>query len=70
MIMNTSLLFEAFMIFYLLEVLFLAVLAWQLNREYQEEEQNQVARAASPSGPSASDLIKMRARVKELQRQG
>lgn len=67
--MEYTLLFQAFMVFYLLEILILATFAWMLTREYQVQEQEQAARAAGPAGPSASDLIKMRAKVRELQRQ-
>lgn len=69
MIMELSLAFEAFMVFYLLEVMFLAILAWQINKEYQVEEQRQQFQPAGQAGPSASDLIRMRQKVKELQRQ-
>ena len=68
--MDFSLAFEAFMIFYLLEIIFLAVFVWTLSREYREEEQQQAAQAQGPRGPSPSDLIKMRAIARELQRQG
>lgn len=67
--MNFSLAFESFMVFYLLEILILAVFVWVLSREYREEEQQQTVRAAGSKGPSASDLIKMRQKVRELQRQ-
>ena len=70
MIMELSLAFEAFMVFYLLEVMFLAVFAWVVAREHQDQEQQQTARSAGPKGPSPSDLIKMRAIARELQRQG
>ncbi len=68
-IMEYSLLFQSFMIFYLLEVLVLAALAWKLTQEYREQKQQQEARNAVSQGPSPSDLIKMRAKVRELQRQ-
>ncbi len=67
--MEYSLLFQSFMIFYLLEVLVLTAFAWKLTREYHKEEQQQEDRAAASQGPLPSDLIKMRATVRELQRQ-
>ena len=68
--MDLSLAFESFMVFYLLEVVFLAVFAWTVARQYHEQEQQQTAGSAGPKGPSPSDLIKMRAIARELQRQG
>lgn len=70
MIMDFSLAFESFMIFYLLEVLFLGGYVWTLARDYREQEEQQAAQAQGPRGPSPSDLIKMRAIARELQRQG
>lgn len=67
--MEYTLLFQAFMVFYLLEILILSVFVWMITREYQSEKQQQAIRASKPSGPSPSDLIKMRAKVRELQRQ-
>jgi hypothetical protein len=67
--MEYNLLFQAFMVFYLLEILILVTFAWMLTREYHIQDQEQAARATGPAGPSASDLIKMRAKVRELQRQ-
>lgn len=68
--MDLSLAFESFMVFYLLEILILAVFVWVLSREYQQEEQQKAVQLTRPQGPSASELIKMRAIAKELQRQG
>lgn len=67
--MEFSTLFQAFLIFYLLEVLFLVIFAWMLTREYQEEEKIQAVKNAEPNGPSASEIIKMRALKKEIERQ-
>jgi len=67
--MEYTLLFQAFMVFYLLEILILAAFAWMLSREYQIEQQEQAVGAAGPSGPSPSDLIMMRQKMRELQRQ-
>jgi hypothetical protein len=41
-----------------------------MSQEYHMEEQQQAIALARNTGPSASDLIKMRAKVRELQRQG
>jgi hypothetical protein len=69
MIMEYSLLFQSFMVFYLLEIVVVAVFVWMLKREYQVEDQEQAARTAGPTGPSASDLIMMRQKMRELERQ-
>ena len=68
--MELSLAFEAFMVFYLLEVLFLIVFAWHLRGEYKQAEQEAADQAQAAKGPSPSDLIKMRAIAREMQRQG
>ena len=66
----TSTLFESFMVFYALEVLVLGVLAFNILREMKQEkldEQENESRRAT--GPSASDMIKMRALAKQMDRQ-
>jgi hypothetical protein len=68
MIMEYSLLFQSFMIFYLLEVLVLAALAWNLTREYQIEEQKQI-QLSETAGPSPAQVMAMHKMRKELQRQ-
>jgi hypothetical protein len=66
----TSILFESFMVFYLLEVLVLGLIAFQTLKEIKREElkektkEDQTARR-----PSASDMIKMRALAKQMDRQ-
>jgi len=65
-----NLLFQAFMVFYLLEIAFVAVFMYMMSREYHIEEQQQAIELARNTGPSASDLIKMRALARELERQG
>jgi hypothetical protein len=65
-----NLLFQAFMVFYLLEIVFIAVFVYMMSREYHLEEQQQAAELARNTGPSPSDLIKMRALARELERQG
>jgi hypothetical protein len=65
-----NLLFQAFMVFYLLEIAFVAVFVYMMSREYHIEEQQQAIELARNTGPSASDLIKMRAIARELERQG
>jgi hypothetical protein len=64
--METSLLFESFMIFYLLEVLVLvSVGVW-----YYKEEKQQELKIPLPEkrGPTASELIKMRQVVNQMKR--
>jgi hypothetical protein len=64
--METSLLFESFMIFYLLEVLVLvSVGVW-----YYKEEKQQELKIPQPEkrGPTASELIKMRQVVNQMKR--
>ena len=68
--MEYTLLFQAFMVFYLLEIAFIGVYVYMMSQEYHMEEQQQAIALARNTGPSASDLIKMRAKVRELQRQG
>ena len=68
--MEYNLLFQAFMVFYLLEIVFIAVFVYMMSREYHIEEQQQAIELARNTGPSASDLIKMRALARELERQG
>jgi hypothetical protein len=67
--MEYSLLFQAFMVFYLLEIAFIAVFVYMMSREYHIEEQQQAIELARNTGPSASDLIMMRQKMRELQRQ-
>ena len=67
--MEYTLLFQAFMIFYLLEIVFIAVFVYMMSREYDLEEQQQATELAKNTGPSASDLIMMRQKMRELQRQ-
>jgi hypothetical protein len=66
----TSTLFESFMVFYALEVLVLGVLAFNILREMKQEkldeQENESQRA---TGPSASDMIKMRTLAKQMDRQ-
>ena len=66
----TSTLFESFMIFYLLEVLVLGILAFQIFKEMKQEElEEKIKEDQRGSGPSASDMIKMRALAKQMDRQ-
>jgi len=67
--MEYSLLFQAFMVFYLLEIVFIAVFVYMMSREYDLEEQQQATELARNTGPSPSDLIMMRQKMRELQRQ-
>jgi len=66
----TSTLFESFMIFYLLEVLVLGIIAFQIFKEMKQEElEEKIKEDQRASGPSASDMIKMRALAKQMDRQ-
>ena len=67
--MEYTLLFQAFMVFYLLEIVFIAVFVYTMSREYDLEEQQQATELAKNTGPSPSDLIMMRQKMQELQRQ-
>ena len=67
--MEYTLLFQAFMVFYLLEIVFIAVFVYMMSREYDLEEQQQATELARNTGPSPSDLIMMRQKMRELQRQ-
>ena len=67
--MEYTLLFQAFMVFYLLEIVFIAVFVYTMSREYDLEEQQQATELAKNTGPSPSDLIMMRQKMRELQRQ-
>jgi zona occludens toxin (predicted ATPase) len=65
--MEMSLLFESFMIFYLLEVLLLvSIYVWY----YKESKNITVTQSESQksSGPTASELIKMRQLANQLNR--
>ena len=57
------------MVFYLLEIVFIAVFVYTMSREYDLEEQQQATELAKNTGPSPSDLIMMRQKMRELQRQ-
>ena len=66
----TSTLFESFMVFYLLEVIVLAFIAFDLIREGKKTEEEIYGEGSlSSKGPSPSDMIKMRAIAKEMERQ-
>lgn len=68
MIMEYTLLFQAFMVFYLLEILILVIFAWQLKREYQVEDQQQ-SQLSETVGPSPAQAMAMHKMRKELERQ-
>jgi hypothetical protein len=58
------------MIFYLLEVLVLGIIAFQIFKEMKQEElEEKIKEDQRASGPSASDMIKMRALAKQMDRQ-
>ena len=67
--MEYTLLFQAFMVFYLLEIVCIGVFVYIMSREYDLEEQQQATELAKNTGPSPSDLIMMRQKMRELQRQ-
>ena len=56
------------MVFYLLEIVVVAVFVWMLKREYQVEEQQQ-ERLSETSGPSPAQVMAMHKMRKELERQ-
>ena len=63
----TSTLFESFMIFYLLEVLVLGILAFQILKEIKHDTiEEEIRNDQERNGPSASDMIKMRALAKQM----
>ena len=66
----TSTLFESFIVFYLIEILILGAIAVNILREAKQDNISEDdGNVQSKKGPSASDLIKMRAVAKELERQ-
>jgi len=67
--MEYTLLFQAFMVFYLLEIVCIGVFVYIMSREYDLEEQQQATELAKNTEPSPSDLIMMRQKMRELQRQ-
>lgn len=68
--MNTTIIFESFIVFYLLEVLVLVIYAFMLHREsLQYERDEKVTEEKKEKGPTPSDLIKMRSLAKQLDRQ-
>jgi hypothetical protein len=64
----TSVLFEAFMVFYLLEVLVLSAIAINFYKEIKQESATD-DEVIKSNGPSAAEMIKMRAIAKEMERQ-
>jgi hypothetical protein len=67
--MEYSLLFQSFMVFYLLEIIVVAVFVWMLKREYQVEDQEQAVREDGLAGPSPAQIMAMHKMRKELERQ-
>lgn len=66
----TSTLFESFMIFYCLEILVLGILAFQILKEMKQQESEEDTKDdQAKKGPSAAEMIKMRALAKEMERQ-
>ncbi len=66
--MEITILFESFMVYYLMQVLVLVIAAYWYNKEKPVTVTTEV-NTQKPTGPSASELIKMRSMVKELERQ-
>jgi hypothetical protein len=66
--MEITVLFESFMVYYLLQVLVLAISAYWYTKSEPKELTIQMDKE-TPAGPSASELIKMRSMVKQLERQ-
>jgi hypothetical protein len=65
--MEITVLFESFMVYYLMQVLVLAIAAYWYTKSEPKELTIQMDKEAA--GPSASELIKMRSMVKQLERQ-
>jgi hypothetical protein len=66
--MEITILFESFMVYYLMQVLVLVIAAYWYNKEKPITVTTEV-NTQKPTGTSASELIKMRSMVKELERQ-
>lgn len=65
--MELTLLFESFMVFYLLEILVLiSVYVWYYKESKEAIEQQPIT--VKSSGPTASELIKMRQLTNQLNR--
>ena len=63
-----SMLFESFMVGYLLAVMFYTAIAvWYLRQDQQEQQQQEDIRV--PSGPTAAQVMAMHKMRKELERQ-
>lgn len=62
-----TLLFESFMVFYLLEIMVLLSVYFFTNRESKVDEV--VIKKETNNTPSVSDIIKMRSLQKQLERQ-
>jgi NADH:ubiquinone oxidoreductase subunit 6 (subunit J) len=66
--MEMSVLFESFMVGYLLAVMvYTAIAVWYLQQDQQEQQQQKDIRA--PSGPTAAQVMAMHKMRKELERQ-
>ena len=66
--MEYTLLFQAFMVFYLLEIAFIAVFVYMMSREYHIEEKKQI-QLSETAGPSPAQVMAMHKMRKELERQ-
>lgn len=66
--MEITVLFESFMVYYLMQVLVFAIAAYWYTKSESKELTIQMNKEES-AGPSASELIKMRSMVKQLERQ-
>jgi hypothetical protein len=66
--MEMSVLFESFMVGYLLAVMvYTAIAVWYLQQDQQEQQQQKDIRVAS--GPTAAQVMAMHKMRKELERQ-
>jgi hypothetical protein len=66
-IMNYSVLFESFIVFYLIEIMVLvSVYFFFIKQKIVNETKLEIEEASN--GPAASDLIKMRSIAKQLER--
>lgn len=66
--MEITILFESFMVYYLIQIIVLASAAYWYSKNEPENFTKEINEQKS-EGPSASELIKMRSMVKQLERQ-
>lgn len=67
--MELSLLFESFMVFYLLEVMVLVAIFKWYYKDNSKNIQAETVTKAAPAGPTASQIIKMRQLAAQMERE-